>query len=41
MAHSNNTVDKYKHIHKGVRTNLTLNDFKLSDIDKEFYFNLS
>jgi len=41
MAHSNNTVDKYKHIHKGVRTNLTLNDFKLSNIDKEFYFNLS
>lgn len=41
IAHSNNTVDKYKYYNKGIKTNLTLNDFKISDIDKKFYINLS
>mgnify|MGYP003346727147 FL=1 len=41
IAHSNNTVDKYKYYNKGLKTNLTLNNFKIPKIDKEFYINLS
>tara|TARA_X000000950_G_C13859774_1_gene638193 strand:- start:1131 stop:1826 length:696 start_codon:yes stop_codon:yes gene_type:complete len=40
IAHDSNTVDKYKFIKYGVKTNLTLDNFNLTDADKFFYFKL-
>lgn len=41
IAHSKNTVDKYKFLKYGKLTNLNLKDFKLLEEDKKFYLNLS
>lgn len=41
IAHKNNTVNKHKFIKYGKKTNLTLDDFKLSDDDKKFYHSLN
>jgi glycosyltransferase involved in cell wall biosynthesis len=40
IAHNNNTVDKYQFMKYGKKTNLTLDDFKLTDVDKYFYLKL-
>ena len=40
IAHDNNTVDKYKYLHLGKITNLTLDNFNLKKSDKIFYLNL-
>ena len=40
IAHTTNTVDKYKFIKYGKLTDLTLDDFNLSDDDKNFYLSL-
>jgi len=40
IAHDNNTVDKYQFIKYGKKTNLTLDDFKLTNVDKFFYLKL-
>ena len=40
IAHDSNTVDKYKFIKYGVKTNLTLDNFNLTDADKFFYLKL-
>ena len=40
IAHNTNTVDKYKFIKYGKLTDLTLDDFYLSDDDKQFYLSL-
>ena len=40
IAHDSNTVDKYKYIKYGKKTNLELDDFKMTNADKKFYFKL-
>jgi glycosyltransferase involved in cell wall biosynthesis len=40
IAHDSNTVDKYKFIKYGKKTNLTLDNFNLTDADKFFYLKL-
>ena len=40
IAHSNNTVDKYKFIKYGKLTKLKLEDFNLTEEDKKFYLSL-
>ena len=41
IAHNTNTVDKYKFFKRGKNTNLTLDDFGLTQKDKEFYNSLN
>ena len=40
IAHENNTVDKYQFMKYGKKTNLSLDDFKLTNVDKYFYLKL-
>ena len=40
IAHDNNTVNKYKFIKYGKKTNLTLDNFNLTKADKFFYIKL-
>jgi len=40
IAHDSNTVDKYQFMKYGKKTNLTLDDFKLTNVDKFFYLKL-
>ena len=40
IAHNSNTVDKYQFMKYGKKTNLTLDDFKLTNVDKYFYLKL-
>jgi hypothetical protein len=40
IAHDVNTVDKYQFMKYGIKTNLTLDDFKLTNVDKYFYLKL-
>lgn len=40
IAHDSNTVNKYKFIKYGKKTNLTLDDFNLTKADKFFYLKL-
>ena len=40
IAHDDNTVDKYQFMKYGKKTNLTLDDFKLTNVDKYFYLKL-
>ena len=40
IAHNNNTVDKYKFMKYGEKTDLTLDNFNLTDVDKYFYLKL-
>ncbi len=41
IAHSENTVDKYKFFKQGKKTNLTLDNFGLTQKDKDFYNSLN
>tara|TARA_B100000902_G_C27252865_1_gene886236 strand:+ start:584 stop:1273 length:690 start_codon:yes stop_codon:yes gene_type:complete len=40
IAHSKNTVDKYKFLKYGKLTALTLDDFNLLELDKNFYLDI-
>jgi glycosyltransferase involved in cell wall biosynthesis len=40
IAHDSNTVDKYKFMKYGKKTNLTLDNFNLTNADKFFYLKL-
>ena len=40
IAHDDNTVDKYQFMKYGKKTNLTLDDFKLTNVDKYFFLKL-
>lgn len=40
IAHKSNTVDKYKFIKYGKKTDLSLDTFKLLESDKEFYLSI-
>jgi len=40
IAHDHNTVDKYKFMKYGKKTDLTLDKFNLTDVDKYFYLKL-
>ena len=40
IAHDDNTVDKYQFMKYGKKTTFTLDDFKLTNVDKYFYLKL-